>query len=134
MGCGTATLARATAVADTLRTATTPTRTPAMANTTDRQVAEWREAFDLIDVDRSGSISVGELGTALKYLGKSPSKATVDALVREVDGDTSGQVRPPGSARAGGGRARTRGVARPSSAPAYGKPAACRLSSRSFSD
>jgi calmodulin len=64
------------------------------------QVAEFKAAFDLVDVDRSGAISVAELEKVLKYLGKDPSAEALDALMRDVDSDASGQVRP-GSARVG---------------------------------
>lgn len=59
---------------------------------TDAQMAEFREAFDLFDVDGGGTISAAELATVLNALGQSPNEQEILEMVAEVDVDASGEL------------------------------------------
>ena len=59
---------------------------------TDEQEAEFRQAFNLFDLDGGGDISVKELGTVMRSLGQNPSDADVAAMIAEVDDDGSGAI------------------------------------------
>ena len=60
---------------------------------------DLRDLFEDFDTDRSGTISVDELERALARLGAPRSRAEVVALVRESDGDHSGDVDFPEARR-----------------------------------
>jgi len=53
------------------------------------QIDELRDAFSLFDKDGDGTISGNELGTVLRSIGKEPSEAELQEMVRmaDVDGD-----------------------------------------------
>ena len=51
------------------------------------QVQEFKEAFDIFDVDGGGTITVEELEEVMKSLGQKPTKAQLEATVREIDAD-----------------------------------------------
>ena len=53
-------------------------RLPAFA-LSKQQIDEFREAFELFDLDGSGNIDARELGTVLRSLGANPSDAEVAA-------------------------------------------------------
>ena len=55
-------------------------------------VKRAREAFERHDVDRSGSISKGELAALLKDLGKTVSDDRLDQLYNAADADMLGQI------------------------------------------
>ena len=46
-----------------------------------------REAFELFDKDKSGTISTEELKSVFKSLGQNPNKAELAAMIAEVDSD-----------------------------------------------
>jgi centrin-1 len=56
------------------------------------QLQEVREAFDLFDVDGSGSIDVRELKIAMRALGFDVKKREVVGLVREMGKDEGSTV------------------------------------------
>ena len=56
------------------------------------QVQEFKEAFDIFDVDGGGTITVEELEEVMKSLGQKPTKAQLEATVREIDADGDGEV------------------------------------------
>merc|ERR1712172_287682 len=58
-----------------------------------KQQAEYKQAFDLLDVDQSGRISSAELGKVMEQLGQHPSEADLHAMVSEVDADGDGKKR-----------------------------------------
>ena len=57
-----------------------------MANThlTEEQVAELRQAFDMFDRDKGGSISTKELGYTMRAMGMNPTEAEILDLLCEV--------------------------------------------------
>merc|ERR1712195_100656 len=56
------------------------------------EVEEMKEAFDLIDNDGSGAISVNELTSAMKSLGFDVKHAVVYNMVSDLDADGSGEI------------------------------------------
>ena len=56
------------------------------------QVKEFKEAFDIFDVDGGGTITADELGEVMKSLGQKPTKAQLDAMVSEIDADGDGAI------------------------------------------
>ncbi|GIL63678.1 hypothetical protein Vafri_17700 [Volvox africanus] len=58
----------------------------------EERYVEYKEAFNLFDSDGDGYITTKELGTVLRALGKSPTEAEIDAIVREVDPENRGVV------------------------------------------
>ena len=56
------------------------------------QVQEFKEAFDIFDVDGGGTITVEELEEVMKSLGQKPTKAQLEATVREIDADGDGAI------------------------------------------
>lgn len=59
---------------------------------TDEQKQEIKEAFDLFDTEKSGSIDYHELKVTLKALGFEAKKAEVLKLMREYDPEESGKI------------------------------------------
>ncbi|XP_036113721.1 calmodulin-like [Molossus molossus] len=53
---------------------------------TEEQVAEFKEAFSLLDKDGDGTITTKELGTVLQSLGRNPTEAELQDMINEVDG------------------------------------------------
>eukprot|EP00002_Diphylleia_rotans_P010472 TRINITY_DN2095_c0_g1_i1.p1 TRINITY_DN2095_c0_g1~~TRINITY_DN2095_c0_g1_i1.p1 ORF type:complete len:154 (-),score=43.59 TRINITY_DN2095_c0_g1_i1:432-893(-) len=58
----------------------------------EKELREFREIFSLVDVDHSGSISPEELGQLMTTLGLRPSQQELDAMIREIDADGSGDI------------------------------------------
>jgi len=59
------------------------------------QMEEIKEAFDLFDVDHSGSIDYRELKAAMKALGVAVDKSELRKMITDVDADGSGSVELP---------------------------------------
>ncbi|KAK2507973.1 hypothetical protein MC885_003375 [Smutsia gigantea] len=59
---------------------------------TEGQKQEVREAFDLFDVDGSGTIDVKELKVALRALGFEPRKEEMKKMISEVDKEGTGKI------------------------------------------
>lgn len=59
---------------------------------TEEELAEFREIFDLVDEDKGGSISRGELKKLMITLRLKPTEEELDAMMREVDADGSGDI------------------------------------------
>jgi len=59
---------------------------------TDEQKQEIKEAFDLFDTDKSGSIDYHELKVAMRALGFDVKKADVLKLMKEYDRNETGQI------------------------------------------
>jgi len=56
------------------------------------QVKEFKEAFDIFDVDGGGTITADELGDVMRSLGQKPSKELLEEMVREIDADGDGAI------------------------------------------
>jgi Ca2+-binding EF-hand superfamily protein len=56
------------------------------------QEAQYKKAFDLLDKDRNGYITVGELGAAMRATGQSPSDKELKKMVESVDADKNGKL------------------------------------------
>lgn len=62
---------------------------------TEAQISEYKEAFGLFDRDGDGCITASELGTVIRALGKSPTQAEINAIIKEVDPDSRGIINLP---------------------------------------
>ncbi|XP_028006118.2 centrin-4 [Eptesicus fuscus] len=56
------------------------------------QKREIKEAFDLFDIDGSGTIDVKELKIAMRALGFEPKKEEVKKLIAEIDKERTGTI------------------------------------------
>uniref|UniRef100_A0A6A7GA51 Calmodulin n=1 Tax=Hirondellea gigas TaxID=1518452 RepID=A0A6A7GA51_9CRUS len=63
-----------------------------LANISEDQIAEFKEAFALFDSDGDGTISSKELGTVMRSLGQNPTESELADMVAEVDNDASGSI------------------------------------------
>ncbi|CEO94473.1 EF-hand domain-containing protein [Plasmodiophora brassicae] len=59
---------------------------------TEDMKAELREAFQLIDTDKSGSISLDEIEVLLKKFGKPFNKEQLSAMLKSVDENGDGTI------------------------------------------
>merc|ERR1712072_1409836 len=59
---------------------------------TDEQMAEFKEAFELFDTDKSGSIDASELAFAMRALGFEPTGQEVADMLEKTDEDGNGTV------------------------------------------
>ncbi|KAI5082863.1 hypothetical protein GOP47_0002606 [Adiantum capillus-veneris] len=59
---------------------------------TAEQIQEFKEAFDLFDKKRDGSIATTDLGTVMRSLGQNPTEAELQDMTREVDPQAKGTV------------------------------------------
>eukprot|EP00823_Brevimastigomonas_motovehiculus_P008236 TRINITY_DN7510_c0_g1_i1.p1 TRINITY_DN7510_c0_g1~~TRINITY_DN7510_c0_g1_i1.p1 ORF type:complete len:193 (-),score=47.27 TRINITY_DN7510_c0_g1_i1:78-656(-) len=59
---------------------------------TDEQKQEIKEAFDLFDSDKSGSIDYHELKVAMRALGFDVRKAEIMKILKEYDRNQTGQI------------------------------------------
>ncbi len=56
------------------------------------ELQEFRELFDLVDLDHGGSISPDELGSLMETLGLKPNQEELDEMIREIDEDGNGEI------------------------------------------
>lgn len=59
---------------------------------TESELKEFKEIFDLVDVDGSGEITKVELGKLMETLGLKPTEEQLDQMMKEVDSDGSGDI------------------------------------------
>ncbi len=62
------------------------------AHLTKEELREFREIFNLVDVDGGGTISKEELKTLMATLGFRPSEAELSHMVAEIDVDGDGEI------------------------------------------
>ena len=55
-------------------------------------LASYKAAFSVFDKDGSGTVSTSELGETMSALGQNPSAEELDAIIKEVDADGSGEI------------------------------------------
>ena len=60
---------------------------------TDEQKTDIKEAFDLFDINGTGTIDPKELKVAMRALGFEPKKEEIKKMVAEIDKDESGRIR-----------------------------------------
>jgi calmodulin len=73
---------------------------------TDEELAEFREIFNLVDLDKGGTISKDELKQLMNTLGLKPSQEELNAMVDEIDADGNGEIDFDGALRRHPARAR----------------------------
>ena len=72
---------------------TAPTDSPVADSTlSEADVEKLWKAFSVFDTDKSGAVSVGEMGAVMRSLGQNPSAAELRSLLEEVDIDRSGSI------------------------------------------
>ena len=54
--------------------------------------AEMKEAFALFDANGDGTITVTELGQAMRQLGQNPTDQELQDMINEVDADGNGTL------------------------------------------
>ena len=54
-------------------------------NFTPEQIAEFRQAFDLFDLDGNGTISAGELSNVMGAIGHNPTHEELMEMINEGD-------------------------------------------------
>ncbi|XP_060063086.1 calmodulin-beta-like [Ylistrum balloti] len=59
---------------------------------TKAQLTEFREAFNMFDINKTGSVTTKELGDVLRNMGQEPSETELRHMVDEVDEDGSGSI------------------------------------------
>mmetsp|Transcript_32035 Transcript_32035/g.51456 ORF Transcript_32035/g.51456 Transcript_32035/m.51456 type:complete len:159 (+) Transcript_32035:27-503(+) len=59
---------------------------------TEEQQAEFRQAFDLFDLNKNGKITHKELKKIMQGLGQNPTEVEIDELIKEIDADGDGQI------------------------------------------
>ena len=59
---------------------------------TEEELAEFREIFNLVDLDKGGTISKDELKTLMTTLGLRPTQEELNAMVDEIDSDGNGEI------------------------------------------
>jgi calmodulin len=59
------------------------------------EIAEFRDAFNLFDLDGGGDIDAKELGTVMRALGQNPTAAELAQMITTVDDDGSGCIEFP---------------------------------------
>ena len=59
---------------------------------TPAQVAEFKQAFSMFDMDGPGQAAMKEMGTLMRSLGQSPSEAEIQEIWDEMGTDGSGEI------------------------------------------
>jgi calmodulin len=63
-----------------------------MYDLTNEKIAEYKEAFDMIDKDKKGTISVNDITKIMKNFGYPISRKEVEKMVAEMDTSGSGEL------------------------------------------
>lgn len=58
----------------------------------DDDIAELKEAFDMYDLNKDGVISIRELGTVMRSFGHNLSESDILEMVKQVDIDNNGSI------------------------------------------
>ena len=59
---------------------------------TEQQKNEFKQAFELFDLNKNGKITHKELKKIMQGLGQDPTEVEIDELVKEIDADGDGQI------------------------------------------
>ena len=60
---------------------------------TNTELKYFKKAFALFDTDEDGVISASDVETGLRRLGQVPPKEAIEAMIRQVDVDGSGEIK-----------------------------------------
>lgn len=69
-----------------------PSMTASPTAVSEEQMQEYRDVFDVFDRNKDGTISAAEIYGAMKQLGRDPTPAEVEQILRELDINGDGQV------------------------------------------
>ena len=58
----------------------------------EEELAEFREIFNLVDLDKGGTISRDELKQLMTTLGLKPTQEELNSMVEEIDTDGNGEI------------------------------------------
>jgi calmodulin len=56
------------------------------------QIQEFRQAFDIMDRNGDGVITVDDLATVMRAIGQSPTHGELEDMIREVDADGNDNI------------------------------------------
>jgi len=59
---------------------------------TDEQIDEFKEVFNIFDVDQNGTICPKELGIVMRALGQNPSEAELKEMMEDADDNGDGVI------------------------------------------
>merc|ERR1712154_427593 len=59
---------------------------------TEQQKNEFKQAFELFDLNKNGKITHKELKKILQGLGQNPTEVEIDELIKEIDADGDGMI------------------------------------------
>lgn len=63
-----------------------------MIDLTDERMKDYRDAFEMFDKDKDGTITAKELANVLKTLNQEPSDAELREMISEVDVNGDGRI------------------------------------------
>ncbi len=63
-----------------------------MFDVPDSRLKEYRDAFELFDKDKDGTITAKELANVMKSLNQDPSEQELNEMIAEVDIDGNGHI------------------------------------------
>ncbi|KAL8567398.1 hypothetical protein ACOMHN_001786 [Nucella lapillus] len=58
----------------------------------EEQEKEWREVFNIFDMDHSGNVSSSELGILLRGLGYNPTQTQLEDMLHHIDTNNTGLI------------------------------------------
>jgi calmodulin len=58
----------------------------------DHRLKEYRDAFEMFDKDKDGTITAKELATVMKSLNQDPTEQELNDMIQEVDFDGNGRI------------------------------------------
>ena len=61
-------------------------------NLSEEQIAELKQAFDMFDKDKGGTINSKELGYTMRAMGMNPTEGEILDLLNEFDSDSNGTI------------------------------------------
>jgi len=56
------------------------------------KLSEYKEAFDMFDIDHSGAISIQEISKIMKNFGNPMKEDEIKKMIKPIDSDSDGKV------------------------------------------